>query len=54
MQLDPLPLAKEPTGQVLPSGLDLRHMLGRHQPLGVPLARRALSAEVHGMRFVRR
>jgi hypothetical protein len=44
VDLDSLSLAVEPAGQMLPSGLDLSHTLGRFQPLVVPLACLALAS----------
>ena len=41
-----------PPGEMLPSGLDPRHLLGCLKPLVVPLARRPLSREIHLVRFV--
>jgi hypothetical protein len=52
VDLDPLPLAVEPAGQMLPPGLDLSHLLGCFQPLDVPLARLALAGHIRLVRLV--
>jgi len=47
-----LPFAVEPAGEMLPSGHDLGHQIGRLQPLDVPLARLALDGEIRLVRLV--
>ncbi len=52
VDLDPLPLAVEPAGQMLPPSLDLSHLLSCFQPLVVSLTRLTFASEIHFARLV--